>query len=243
MTIGFLPLLLCSGIALSSGEDVKTLQPFVVANPDLTLQRLSALSWPELDALYRGSSPGRPPTGTLTGRAIYSPDQAFAKLRSKATQAIWLGKDFDSDSTMLINRWRFGRAVKAEVYPATSFLDGQPTLVMDYRRTSPVIWHNVRDELREVAQGYISASCSNAIRMAPGLACSLRFADVNRKACNKLRVDMNERSGIRESNPSHSLGKAGHSRYTNPAIIQTHAFPHQLPSEEQAFAAWRRSKP
>src|SRR5262245_64720004 len=24
-------------------------------------------------------------------------------------------------------------------------------------------------------------------------------------------------SGIRESNPSHSLGKAGHSRYTNPA--------------------------
>lgn len=26
-------------------------------------------------------------------------------------------------------------------------------------------------------------------------------------------------SGIRESNPSHSLGKAGHSRYTNPALV------------------------
>lgn len=26
-----------------------------------------------------------------------------------------------------------------------------------------------------------------------------------------------EKSGIRESNPFHSLGKAGHSRYTNPA--------------------------
>lgn len=28
---------------------------------------------------------------------------------------------------------------------------------------------------------------------------------------------MMRKSGIRESNPSHSLGKAGHSRYTNPA--------------------------
>jgi hypothetical protein len=28
-----------------------------------------------------------------------------------------------------------------------------------------------------------------------------------------------QQSGIRESNPSHSLGKAGHSRYTNPATI------------------------
>src|SRR5262249_16499272 len=33
---------------------------------------------------------------------------------------------------------------------------------------------------------------------------------------NELRTD-SQKSGIRESNPSHSLGKAGHSRYTNPA--------------------------
>ena len=52
------------------------------------------------------------------------------------------------DEGMLINRWRFGRAVKAKVYPAESFLDGGPTLVMDYRQTSPLIWRNVRDELR-----------------------------------------------------------------------------------------------
>jgi hypothetical protein len=153
MTIGFLPLLLCSIVAMSSGEAANTPMPAKVANAGLTLETLSALSWPELDALYRVSTPGRPPAGALAGRAIYCPDQAFAKLRSKAAQAIWLGKDFDSDSTMLINRWRFGRAVKAEVYPAESFLDGQPALVMDYRRTSPVIWHNVRDELREVAPG------------------------------------------------------------------------------------------
>src|SRR2546428_235732 len=30
-------------------------------------------------------------------------------------------------------------------------------------------------------------------------------------------------SGIRESNPSHSLGKAGHNRYTNPANITNHS--------------------
>src|SRR5579859_4736709 len=31
------------------------------------------------------------------------------------------------------------------------------------------------------------------------------------------RFPRKKESGIRESNPSHSLGKAGHSRYTNPA--------------------------
>src|SRR5207248_8722377 len=44
-------------------------------------------------------------------------------------------------------------------------------------------------------------------------------------------------SGIRESNPSHSLGKAGHSRYTNPAtpgILTPH------PAQASPFRAGRR---
>ena len=153
MTIGFLSFMLCATIATSGIGETPAPQPAKCATGDLSLERLEALNWPELDALYRAASPGRPPAGTYRGRGLYSRDQPFAKLKSSTAKAIWLGKDFDPDEGMLINRWRFGRAVKAKVYPAESFLDGGPTLVMDYRQTSPLIWRNVRDELREVSPG------------------------------------------------------------------------------------------
>ena len=49
---------------------------------DLSLERLEALSWPELDALYRAASPGRPRQATYRGRGLYPRDQPFAKLKS-----------------------------------------------------------------------------------------------------------------------------------------------------------------
>ena len=153
MTIGFLSFLICTTIAMPSIDETQKPEPAKCATDDLSLARLEALGWPELHALYRAASPGRAPAGACRGRAIYSRDQPFAKLKSSAAKAVWIGKDFDPDQGMLVNRWRFGRAVKAKVYPAESYLDGGPTLVMDYRGTSPLIWKNVRDELREVAPG------------------------------------------------------------------------------------------
>jgi hypothetical protein len=153
MITGFLPIVIFSALALSSVPDSNALTRPPCVCDVLTLDKLAASSWAELDALYRLSTPGRPPTGELRGRAIYNKEQSFAKLRSTAAQAIWLGKEFDQNEGMLINRWRFGRAIKAQVYPGQSYLDGCPTLVMDYRHTSPVLWRNVRDELREVAPG------------------------------------------------------------------------------------------
>jgi hypothetical protein len=153
MTIGFLSFLICTTLAVPSIAEPQTPSSAKCANGDLSLKALEALSWPELDALYRAASPGRPPAGAYRGRAIYSRDQPFAKLKSSAAKVIWIGKDFDPEAGMLINRWRLGRAVRAKVYPGESFLDGGPTLVMDYRQTSPLIWRNVRDELREVGPG------------------------------------------------------------------------------------------
>ena len=49
-------------------------------------------------------------------------------------------------------------------------------------------------------------------------------------------------SGLRESNPSHSLGKAGHGRYTKPALAATPAsvystmFPFAKPFEQRRCA-------
>jgi hypothetical protein len=52
----------------------------------------------------------------------------------------------------LMNQWFGGRAVRASVGYGASWLDGGPSLVMDYAATSRV-WRNFRDEVREVALG------------------------------------------------------------------------------------------
>jgi hypothetical protein len=119
---------------------------------NLSLESLSQLNWEELDCLYRHAQPGRPLCGVVEGRAIYDKERKLSALRSAGTNALWLGKDFHPEQGMLINRWRFGKAIKAEVYPGVSLIDGGPALVADYRQTS-FVWRNVRDEIREVAPG------------------------------------------------------------------------------------------
>lgn len=123
----------------------------------LSLDSLSKLSWEELDCLYRHSHPGRPPCGVLDGRVIYDNQRKLAGVRSAGSKALWLGKEFDPEQQVLINRWRFGKAIKAEVYPGESWIDGGPSLITDYRQTS-FVWRNVRDEVREVGPGlYLGA--------------------------------------------------------------------------------------
>jgi hypothetical protein len=156
MTICLSPLLICSLLALPVPPQNANPQ-LICACTGLSLEKLATMPWCELESLYRQTSPGNPPAGELRGLAIYDRDRRFSKLRSAGTRAVWLGKDFDPEQGMLVNRWRVGRAIKAEVYPGTSWLDGRPALVMDYRHTS-FVWRTVRDELREVAPGlYLGA--------------------------------------------------------------------------------------
>ena len=64
---------------------------------------------------------------------------------------MWKGKLFSECS--LVNRWTLGvKAVHGRTYVAESWLDGGPSLILDYHGLSKV-WNNVRDELREVAPG------------------------------------------------------------------------------------------
>jgi hypothetical protein len=151
MVLGLAPFLITSALALGWHSPVQTLG--VPDCPEtLSLERLSQLSWEELDCLYRRAQPGRPPCGVVEGRAIYDKARKLSAFRSAGTNALWLGKDFHPEQGMLINRWKFGKAIKAEVYPGVSLIDGGPALVADYRQSS-FIWRNVRDEIREVAPG------------------------------------------------------------------------------------------
>lgn len=121
------------------------------------LEQLARMSWPELEALYRQAGPGTIPTGYLRGRAIYCPAQKHVKLRSALTHLLWHGKEFSPDACSLVNQWLGVRAIRARVYPGPSWLDGNPSIVLDYEGTSRV-WADVRDEIREVAPGlYLGA--------------------------------------------------------------------------------------
>jgi hypothetical protein len=130
---------------------------FLIAGPSraqepLSLYALSRMSYPELEALYRSASAGDPPAGYVRGRAIY-PAGPLAATKNRAAHTVWKGKDFSAGDE-LVNRWAAGlKAVHARVAVGESWLDGQPSIVMDYQGESRFIWHDVRDELREVAPG------------------------------------------------------------------------------------------
>jgi hypothetical protein len=120
----------------------------------LCLEQLACLNWCDLEQLYRQAAPGPIPAGYFRGRAIYCPGAPLSPARSKVSQSIWHGKHFCPAEGMLINQWCLGmQAVRARVCYGQSWLDGQPSIVMDYRGVSHVVWGNVRDEIREVAPG------------------------------------------------------------------------------------------
>jgi hypothetical protein len=117
----------------------------------LSLEGLAQLSWPELEQLYRQAEPGNLPCGYAKGRALYCPDSRLYGVRSAATRVLWHGKLFDEPGS-LVNQWCGLRAIRADVACGPSWLDGRPSIVMDYSGTSRV-WADVRDEVREVAPG------------------------------------------------------------------------------------------
>lgn len=123
------------------------------ADAPLCLEQLACMSWCELEQLYRQAAPGTMPAGYLRGRAIYEPCAPLSPARSKVSQSMWHGKHFCPADGMMINQWCLGTAVRARVCYSDSWLDGKPSIVMDYRGVSHVIWSDVRDEIREIAPG------------------------------------------------------------------------------------------
>jgi hypothetical protein len=116
-----------------------------------TLGDLVDLSAPQLDQLYRQSGPGPVPLGKVNGRALY-PDARFPRARSNAARIAWQGKVFRPESSTAVNRFFGVRAIQGNVYAGPSWLDGGPSMVLDYQGTSKV-YGNYRDEIRQVAPG------------------------------------------------------------------------------------------
>ena len=116
-----------------------------------SMDDLVRMSRCDLESLYRHSEMGGPPMGVTDGRAIVNPGTPFTVPTATVTRIIWQGKVFTEDN-MMVNRVFGLRAIRAKVYPGESWLDGKPSLILDYADTSKLYSH-VRDEVREISPG------------------------------------------------------------------------------------------
>jgi hypothetical protein len=120
--------------------------------PALTVNRLLRMSGSELDALYRqGAAIGMPP-GRVRGTALLAPGTRRNGAMALSTRLVWQGKVFDPAGGAAVNRFFGLPMIRAQVLQDQSWLDGAPSLVLDYSRTSRIYAQN-RDEIRQVAPG------------------------------------------------------------------------------------------
>lgn len=140
-------LLLASTVALFLAQGTSAVDPVPVRG----MNDLVRMNRCDLEALYRGAEIGCPPKGVVNGRAIINPGSKMTVPTSRVVHLMWQGKVVSDD--VMVNRVFGGfRAVQARVFVGDSWLDGKPTLVMDYAGSSK-LFGEYRDEVREIAPG------------------------------------------------------------------------------------------
>ena len=85
-------------------------------------------------------------------------------------------------------------------------------------RRDRALTKTVRFQAPKQRQAETEATANNKVVTQQNALETQHILHVSPKQISTSRSEV-DNSGIRESNPSHSLGKAGHNRYTNPAIL------------------------
>jgi hypothetical protein len=141
----------------------------VPASAAVTLDQLLQMSPAQLDAVYRQGTAVAIPEGRIRGTAILSPGTRRTRVLSRGARLMWQGKVVEPGQTSAVNRFFGMRIVRGQVYQGPSWLDGQPSLVLDYSQTSRVYANN-RDEIRQVAPGLFLGLMYDRTTAPPGLA-------------------------------------------------------------------------
>ena len=108
----------------------------------------------ELGKLFRSGS-AIVPDGRGRGTVLLGTGGPLSRLAAVLCYVVaWRGKVVEAKPGRLKNIVSpVGiKAIEAEVYPAPSWYDGEPCVVLDYSRTSFVA-RKIRDEIREVSPG------------------------------------------------------------------------------------------
>lgn len=127
-------------------------EPEAAPAPEGPAQRLLDRKRADLETLYRSSESGPVPDGKANGFAAVAPGTAAGGASEALFRLFWHGKIFDRKNGALINRLTIGHVVKAKIFIGPSWLDGKPSVIIDYKGTSWIAGA-VRDEIREVQPG------------------------------------------------------------------------------------------
>jgi hypothetical protein len=126
--------------------------PAAAQAPVGSVADLLALDEAQLLARYRGGTAAGLPPGKVRGTPLLAPGTRRARLMSRGARLLWQGKVVNPDAAGAVNRFAGLRIIRGELYQAPSWLDGAPTVVLDYQRTSHV-YARYRDEIRRIGPG------------------------------------------------------------------------------------------
>ncbi|MBJ7470856.1 MAG: hypothetical protein JHD16_06115 [Solirubrobacteraceae bacterium] len=130
-------------------------KPAAPKQTPITVDALLDMGQDELDALFKASPKGEVPSGEGNGTVIVATGTPITSLLAPILRLGWQGKVIDGKQLTLKNKiLPFGIPLIAAKIVKTdaSRLDGKPTTVLDYSKTS-LVARAIRDEIREVAPG------------------------------------------------------------------------------------------
>jgi hypothetical protein len=143
--------------------------PVAPAPAPVTLDQLLQMSPGQLEAIYRQGAAVALPEGRIRGTAIVAPGTRRTRVLSRGARLMWQGKVVESGQTTAVNRFFGMPLVRGQLYSGPSWLDGRPSLVLDYSQTSLVYADN-RDEIRQVGPGLFLGLMYDRTTAPPGLA-------------------------------------------------------------------------
>jgi hypothetical protein len=123
-----------------------------LSNGSDPVEQLLRMSPDQLNYLYQNAAVGPIPTGRARGSVLFRPGTAMARPLAKASKIAWQGKVFNLDDSSAINRFFGVRIIRGKLSYGTSWMDGKPSIILDYSTTS-FVYAKYRDEFREVAPG------------------------------------------------------------------------------------------
>lgn len=144
----FLPSVLSAAVLILPTVGVRAQEAFAPLDAAALLRMDEA----RLQEVYRGGAVAGLPSGRTRGTVLPAPGTRRNAAMSAAARLVWQGKEVDPAGTTAVNRFFGVRSVAGRLYQGQSWLDGGPTLVLDYAGSSRV-YANKRDEIRLIAPG------------------------------------------------------------------------------------------
>jgi hypothetical protein len=157
--------------ACASAWGLETLGQTVA--PAVTLDQLLAMTPTQIENVYRQGTAVAIPPGRVRGTALLAPGTRRARIMSRGARLLWQGKVFEAGEATAVNRFFGMRVIRGQLYEGPSWLDGRPSLVLDYSQTSRIYADN-RDEIRQIAPGLFLGLMYNRTTSPPEL--SMYFA-------------------------------------------------------------------